>query len=83
MVDVRAQVIYTDGVDAQNLHQRSIAHANSSIAKRVDAALGLVAGRSSGLVGHTNNLKTVASLGVDEVVALDIQGRDGGHEGGP
>lgn len=89
MVDVRIQVVNTDRIDTKNLHESSISHAFVFVTERISSAGRIVTGTASRLVGHTNNLEFVASLGVDEVSSLDFQRRHGadnrgpkGHEGG-
>lgn len=91
MVDIRVKVVDADGVDTKNLHECSITLALLRVAQRVNASLGVVASTASRLVGHTDNLELVASVGVNELLALNLKGLDSsngrgsqgaqGHEG--
>ena len=81
MVQVGVDVVNTDGVDAENLHESSIAHASISVGQRVLAIFRLVTSAATGLVANTNDLELVTRVGVVEFVALDLEGLDG-HDGG-
>lgn len=81
MVQVGVDVVNTDGVDAENLHEGSIAHASISVGQRVLAIFRLVTSAATGLVANTNDLELVTRVGVVEFVALDLEGLDG-HDGG-
>lgn len=78
VVDVRVKVVDTDGVDTENLHESGITLALLGVAEGIDAGLGVVASTASRLVGHTNDLELVAGVGIDELLALDLQGLDSG-----
>ena len=87
MVDIGIEVVHANGVDAEDLHQGSITLALLRVAQRILAGFGVVTSAASRLVSHTNDLELVASVGVDEVLALNLErlkGADGrggqGHE---
>ncbi len=80
VVQVGVDIVHADGVDTQNLEQGGITQADIGVAEGVAAGLLVVAGRAAGLVGDADNLQAVAGLGVDEVLALDLKGRDGDGE---
>jgi hypothetical protein len=80
VVEVRVQIVNADSVHAENLEEGSIAEADILIAEGVDLELGVVAGGAAGLVRDTDDLEAVARLGVDKVVVLGDQGRDGGRK---
>lgn len=76
MIDVGIQVVDTDGIDAHNLHESSISHARLGLTERIRARV--CKGRAAAwLVSNANDLELVASLGVVELIALDIKGRNG------
>lgn len=77
VVKVGVNVVNTDGVDAESLHEGSITHASIGVGQRVLVLRGLVAGAATGLVANTNDLELVARVGVIKVVALDFEGLDG------
>ena len=77
MVDVRGQIVHADGVDAENLHESSIAQADVGVTQGILALSGFIPVLTTRLVGHTNNLELLAIV-VDEGVALDLQRLDGG-----
>ena len=83
MVDVGVKVVNTDGINTKNLHKSSISHTGFRMAQRVLSSGRVVTGTASRLVGHTNNLEFVASIGVDEVGSLDLQRRNGIDDRGP
>ena len=83
MVDVGVKVVNTDGINTKNLHKSSISHTGLRMAQRVLSSGRVVTGTASRLVGHTNNLEFVASIGVDEVGSLDLQRRNGIDDRGP
>ena len=80
MVEIRAQVIDADRVHAENLHQGGIAKTVFLSAEGVEAFVGLVAARTTRLVGDADNLEAVACRGVDEGVVLDFQRRNCGSD---
>lgn len=82
MVHIRINVVHTNGVDAQNLHESSIAKALVLVAKRVDARARVVPSRATGLVGDTDDLVPGASGVIDEKGTLDVDGRHGCSQGG-
>lgn len=80
MVKLRVQVVDANRVDAEDLHEGGVAAAGLGLAEGV-VAVGRVAGGAAGLVVHANDLEAVARVRVDEVPALDLEGRDGGGQG--
>lgn len=78
VVDIGAQVVHTDGVDTEHLEQSSVTLANLSVRERVLAVGGIVARAATDLVGHTNDLELITTVGIDEAVAVDGQS---GHSG--
>lgn len=83
MVQVGVDVVDTDGVDTQHLHEGSIAKAVILVAQGVYSRAGVVASRATRLVGNTHNLEAVASGVVDEERTLNIDGGYGsGQRGG-
>lgn len=83
VVDVGVKVVDANSVDTQNLHQSSISEALLLVAQRILSSGRVVAGAAAGLVGHSDDLELVASLGVDEVGSLDLEGSDGTNYRGP
>lgn len=83
MVQIGVDVIDTNGVHAQNLHESSITKAVILVAERVHSRLGFVSSRATGLVCDSHDLETVASGVVDEERTLHINGGHGsGQRGG-
>lgn len=66
----------------QSLHQRSVSEADIAVAQRVDAVGRVVPRGSAGLVRDADELEALASLGIDEVGALDFDGGDSAGEMG-
>lgn len=77
VVKVGVNVVDTNSVDAENLHERRITHASISIGQWVLFLIRLVASATTGLVADTNNLELVARVGIVEIIALDFEGFDG------
>ena len=82
VVHVGVNVVDPDGVDAEDLHESCIAKTFVFVAEGVDAGAWVVASRTTGLVGDTNNLVSGTSGIVDEKGSLDVDGRHGGSQGG-
>jgi hypothetical protein len=83
VVDVRAQVVHADGVDAHDLHKSSITHADLRVTEGIlTRSLGVVASAATGLVGDADDLDPLASVGLDKVSAPNLEGLDGSHRGG-
>lgn len=82
MVHVGVDVVDTDGVDAENLHESCIAKTLVLVAEGVDARPWVVSGRAAGLVGDTDDLVPGTSGVVDEKGTLDVDGRHGCSQGG-
>lgn len=82
MVQVWVDVVDTDGVDAQHLHEGGVTEAVILEGQSILSRVGVVASAATRLVGDANDLEAVASGVVDEVVALDADGRDGGGQRG-
>lgn len=82
MVQVGVDVVDTNGVDTQNLHQSSITKAVILVAERVDSGRGVVASRATGLVCDSHDLEAVTSGIIDEERALHVNGGDGGGQRG-
>ncbi|POY43556.1 hypothetical protein C3007_09845, partial [Avibacterium gallinarum] len=53
------------------------------VAQRILSSGRVVASAAARLVGHSDDLELVASLGVDEVGSLDLEGCDGTDYRGP
>lgn len=81
VVHVGINIVDSNGVDAQNLHESRIAKTLVLVAQRVDAGTWVVPGRATRLVGDTDDLVSSASDVVDEEGSLDIDGRDGCSQG--
>ena len=79
MVQVGVQVIDPDRVDAQGLHQGGVTKTDVLVRERVAAVTGVISGTSTRLIGDTDDLEGVASLGVDELVALHLERLHGSH----
>lgn len=82
MVNVGVNVVYPDGVHAEDLHEGCIAKALVLVAEGVDAGSRVVSGRATGLVGDTDDLVSGTSGVVDEEGTLDVDGRHGCSQGG-
>ena len=91
VVQVGIQVIHANSVDTENLHESCIPHTLVLVAERILSFLGVVSSTTTGLVGHANNLESLASLGIHKVVSLDLERSDSsnpsdrgreGHKGG-
>ena len=80
VVKVGVQVVDANRVDAEDLHERGVTAARLGLAEGVVAVGGVPRG-AAGLVVHADNLEAVAGVRVDEVPALDLEGRDGGGQG--
>ena len=76
VVEVGAEIVGADSVDAELLHEGSVATAASAIRQGILTILRLVAGFAARLVGHANDLKLFASARVDKGVALNVERRD-------
>lgn len=79
MVQVGVQVVDANGVDAEDLHESGIADAGLGVAEGI-MGVGGVASRATGLVVHANDLEAVPGVRVDEVPALDLEGRNSGYQ---
>lgn len=82
MVQVGVDVVDTDGVHTQHLHESGIAKAVGLVAQRVYSRLGLVAGRTAGLVCDSHDLEPGTGVLVDEERALHINGGHGSGQRG-
>lgn len=80
VVQVRVDIVDSDGVDAQLLHQRRVSKTDVPIAQRVGAAARVVAGGSTWLICKPDDLEAVVGDRVDEVGASDRDGLDGEGE---
>lgn len=79
VVETRRQVIDTDGVNAQTLHESGIPQACIRIAERV-LVLGEARG-TAGLVVDTQDLEPITGFTVHKVLSLDLDGNDGAGSG--
>jgi len=82
VVQVGVKVVDSDSVDTKDLHEGGIAKTVVLVAEGVLALGRVIASSTTGLVVNTNDLESVAALGVDEVPALDLEGIDGSCQGG-
>lgn len=82
VVQVRVDIVNTNGVDTKVLHDGSVTEAEVLVGQRVHAGGRRVARATARLVSDTNDLVTVASRIVDEVTALDFDGGDGSGQRG-
>jgi hypothetical protein len=62
------------------LHQRSISQAHLAIAQGIGSGGGIITRASTGLVCDTDNLESLARLGIDKVRALDDERLNSGGE---
>lgn len=83
MVQVRIDVVHTNGVDAKHLHDGSITEAKVFAGEWVYAAGGRVSSASSRLICDTDDLITITCRIIDEVIALDFdRGNSRSQSGG-
>lgn len=82
MVDIWVQVVDSNGVDAKGLHEGGIAKADVGVAEGVLAQGRIIPRAATRLVGHADDLELLATLGVDKVVALNLQRGNSRHKRG-
>lgn len=80
MIDIRVQVVYPDGIDAQDLHQGGIAHAHGTIAQWILSEIWIIPRGAARLIGNTDDLELIARVGVYEGVSPDLERRKGRSE---
>lgn len=79
VVQVWVDVVNTNGVDTQHLHDGGVTKAGVLFGQRVHSIVRRVASAAARLVCDANDLVSVTSRIVDEVAALDL---DGGNSSG-
>lgn len=83
MVQVGIDVVNTNGIDTEQLHDGGITEAGVLVGQRVHSTGGRVASAAARLVCDADDLVSVTGRIVDEVAALDLDGGDSsGHRGG-
>lgn len=82
MVDVGIDVVDTDSVDTEHLHESGVAKAVVLVRQRVLANVRVVARATARLVGDTDDLVAVTTVIVDEVLAIDSDDRHGSGQVG-
>jgi hypothetical protein len=82
VVEVGVQIVDSNSVDTKNLQQGGVTAADLAVRERILAVAGIIPSASTDLVGHTNNLKLIASVGVDKAAALDGKCRNSSGERG-
>lgn len=80
MVQGRVDVVRADGVDSEILHECCIAQTDLRVGERV-AAVGSVTSLAAGLIVDSEDHEAVASLGVDELLLVDLNGVQSEGEG--
>ena len=79
VIESGVYIVHADRVDTQRLHQSSIAQAQGAIAQRVATHAKCI--RAARLIGHANDLETIAGDIVDKIGTFYLYILDGGHEG--
>lgn len=77
MVQVRINIVDTNSVDTEALHQRSITETDLGVGERILAVFWVVSRGSSWLVGDTDNLEALASGLDNEIWTLDGERGEG------
>jgi hypothetical protein len=75
VVDIGVQVVNTDSIDTENLHESSITQALLLVTQRVLARLGVVSGTAPRLVGHSNDLEGIAVI-IDKASSVNLERLD-------
>lgn len=78
VVQIRINVVDTNGVHTQDLHKGSVSKAAIFVGQRIGRTI--EASTATRLVCDTDDLVSIASDIVDEVVSLDVDGGNGSSE---
>lgn len=78
MVEVRINVVDTNGIHTQDLHQSSVSKATIFVGQRIGGSI--VTSTAARLVGNTNDLISVTSGIVDKEISLHVDGGDGSNQ---
>jgi len=82
VVQIWVQVVNSDRIDAENLKNGRISEAGVFVAKGILSQIRVVRRRTTRLVGGANDLEAVARVGIDKVVALDLERLHSSSKGG-
>lgn len=77
VVEVGINVVDTNGVHTQDLHQGSVSKAAIFVGQRIGGSI--VTSTATRLVGNTNDLIAVASGIVDKKISLHVNGGNGSN----
>lgn len=80
MVQVRIDIVDTNGVDAQELHKGSVSETTIFVGQRIGGKV--VASTATRLIGDAHDLVSITSGIVDEVISLDVNGGNGSSQRG-
>lgn len=72
MIEIGVQVVDTDSIDTQALHQSSISHTHIAITQWIDTTSWIEARTSTRLVCDTQQLESISCDRIDKISALDL-----------